>query len=480
MGWWSKAMADRCSPDDYGTKAAAIVALASMFLQLLGGLYFWQERVLFADAAHILFRIINEGSLQIQEHRIGSFITQGQALLAVKAGLPLEPLMILYSASFPLFYLVVGLLLYRFCRRYDLVIMLAAYHLLLCSSTWYWTNNEVHQGVTWLLLVFGFLYKMKEQRASEWGMLVVLVAGLLLALFTHPLVMIPAIALWGFWLIDGRLPFQKRWSVIVSSLLLVLLVYLKYRSSSEGWYDGSRMEGLRNVNFKMLGDAFDGAVVHTFLHALTHRFLLFAGLLGLGLANLIFQRKWILLLWVVGNILGFILLLSLTYPTFDQFYIESEWMSIAIIGIAPLIYYGLPRCNFKLAFVAGTLMVMASGVMIFLKHQSFTDRIVAMNTTLDNMRKRGIYKAALPAEDEVFKKELILYWGAPVESMMLSALAGEHPQRSFVYEVPEKMQEVLSLRKDEMRAAFSIRPAAKLNPKYFVMDTTTAYQLLQF
>src|SRR5689334_1506138 len=90
--------------------------IASLFVVLLiGAFVFSLERILFCDASYILFRIVNFDTLQIQEHRYGSFITQGFPLIAAKLHLPLSAIVVLYSISFNLLYLAVALLLlYKF------------------------------------------------------------------------------------------------------------------------------------------------------------------------------------------------------------------------------------------------------------------------------------------------------------------------------------------------------------------------------
>src|SRR3954464_15537845 len=52
------------------------LVLSLFTVLLLGAAYFSLERILFSDASYILFRLINLNSLQIQEQRYGSFITQ--------------------------------------------------------------------------------------------------------------------------------------------------------------------------------------------------------------------------------------------------------------------------------------------------------------------------------------------------------------------------------------------------------------------
>ena len=70
--------------------------VAGLFIVLLAGAaFFYMERMLFLDASFILFRIINLGEFQIQEHRYGSFITQAFPLIAAKLHLPIQVVVLL-------------------------------------------------------------------------------------------------------------------------------------------------------------------------------------------------------------------------------------------------------------------------------------------------------------------------------------------------------------------------------------------------
>ena len=96
---------------DRTSKKQAITALGALVLLLIGAVIYFRERMLFADASAILFKIINSGQIEIVEHRYGSFITQLFPYLAVKLHLSLEIIVLLYSISFNLFYLGVAVLL---------------------------------------------------------------------------------------------------------------------------------------------------------------------------------------------------------------------------------------------------------------------------------------------------------------------------------------------------------------------------------
>lgn len=204
----------------------AVVTSLFIVLLLLSVVYAY-ERILFADASFILFRIINSGSLQIQELRFGSFITQWIPLLAARLHLSLTLIVFLYSASFNLFYLTVALLLLFVFREISLAMLMSLYYVLFVSDTFYWANNEVHQGIAWLFLaiaVFNYLYNKK---ASLVVLLFLFLFLMSLAIFTHPLIMLPALFLWLSLLSEHNIWQKDKNKALLFSIILMIICFLK-------------------------------------------------------------------------------------------------------------------------------------------------------------------------------------------------------------------------------------------------------------
>src|SRR6185369_763769 len=154
----------------------------------LGSLYFSLERVLYSDSSFILFRISNLGSLQPQEYRYGSFITQGFPLIASKLHLPINWIILIYSASFNLFYLIVAAILVLKLKEYALAILMSFYFSLFVSDSYYWMNNEVHQGMAWMFLLFGVTIFFFKKNTALFLSLPIFSILAFLSIYTHPLV----------------------------------------------------------------------------------------------------------------------------------------------------------------------------------------------------------------------------------------------------------------------------------------------------
>ena len=108
-------------------KYAAKIALLVLALLAIGAAVFYKLRMSFLDAPYIAFNIINTDALHIQEHRYGAFITQAVPLLAARMGLSVKAILVGYSLSFTLFYLLVALLLVYKFKEYGMAVLMACY-----------------------------------------------------------------------------------------------------------------------------------------------------------------------------------------------------------------------------------------------------------------------------------------------------------------------------------------------------------------
>ena len=438
--------------------------------------------MLFADAPHILFRLLNEGTLQIQEQRWGSFVTQGTALLAGKAGLPLKMVMMIYSASFNLFFLAVILALILRHRRPGLALVFALYLLLLTSETFYWSNNEVHQGIGWLMLLAGEHSLGVSRGRPSWLRTSIFVLLAALAFWTHPLVMLAAGYLWVFFLVyeGGKCVGRTAGEKVLLTILLAAIAAAKYYIAHHfGWYDSEKLKAVDGLSLRSIPTAFSSAAAAGFYRGIGRESLVFCVAFLAGMAALLRARQWMLAGLTLVNALGFFFIVAHVHGAgFARFYIESQWMPMTFSASVPLVLYALPMMR-RAAAVAllATLCIIQSGWILW-GSRPFRDRLSYTSEILADMRERGVFKAHLPEPDEAVRSRLKLWWGASVESMMQSALDGESPQRTFAFHPePEKASDGYG--KHTMDAPWDYRSSSKLNPRYFRLDTTQTYQLLR-
>lgn len=471
---------------DQNLKIAAKISLVPLVILLIGAFVFYKERIIF-DGAYISFQIINTGALQIQAERYGSFITQLFPLIASKCHLSLQAVLISYSASFSIFYLATALILYRL-RAYTLVVLTAFYFTLYVSDTYFWTNCELHQGICWMLLVFGLVYydtqSTRQDILTSIFRLALFVVLTFLAIYTHPTVMIPYGFLWGYYVIDQwKLKTGNR-KIIIESLLIAAIIVFKYLTSTKNSYDNNFLAKLEKVNIQDVLNTFSSGLADTIWKGYISNYWFIPILFITGLVALCKKKKFLLLAFFVIANLAFFVILCLMFSGGEKFYIESELMPFSILGCAPFIFEVLPtittkrRVSLVLCFIFAVRLAYIS-----LSAPKFTGRLHKVETMLSTIRNGNLSKIIVTHNDTDWRLEhdLILGWALPYETIYLSALNGDTLQRTIMYCHENRLQE---FEKEDTHQRilfpFGSLPNSDLNKYYFHMDTTQGYTNLKY
>lgn len=466
-------------------KKVAQISLAALGTLLIGAFVLYKQRILFADAAFVVFNIINYKSIAIQANRYGSFITQLFPYLGSKAHLPLQQLLIGYSASFNFFYLIIGASLYRM-RQYALTVLMALYYFLIISSSWFWTNNEVHQAVAWMFLLFGSTFYLGTRKAHIVVASAVFILLAFLTVFTHFVAIIPTLFLWVYFIIEKEhWPWDRKNTTILTSLLIAIMLY-KYADAATPAesYDTSHLHNVTHFSIKDVIASFGTPVVQMFLYRCLINYWTAALLLSAGLYMLLKENKKILAAWVMLCFTAYLVIMGLTYGDYDEyvllFHIESEWASIAIIMGIAFTYQLLPKLPPKTAVLLMTLIFGVRIAYIASAFPGFNERINANEEIMRQMKKKGYTKVAILNNDSLLKINK-LTWGISYESLMNSAAKKYKPQLVFFF-----------VSKDDTRALDMARTTKQfysgnnnynidvLNPEYFSIDTGSTYRIMTY
>jgi len=470
------------STEDRSMQVAARLALPAIFVLLVLAIVYYKQRMLYADAPHILFRIMNDGQLHIEERRYGSFISQAFPWLGLRLHLPLPGLMIIYSAGFYVFYLAVALLLVYKYRNYGLAILMGLYYTLFVSDTFYWANNEVHQGTAWLMLAFAVSLNSAERQRPVWLQAILFLSLFFLAIWTHPLVMLAAVYLWFFLAADAsRNPFN-RIQTILFSVALIVLASIKFYQGMRHGYDSSKIEILTGFDFQSIAGIFSSAQFHFFTRNCITHYWLFTILFTAGLAGLLAKKKYLLFAWTVLFVAGYLVLTCITFrDSVSRSYMESEYGPLVIICCAPFVYYVLPRLKPKAAAGIFLLVYLVRFIYIISAATPFSNRITLMKQINERMAQKNLTKVVIPEPlPEAVRQRLITYWGAPTESLFISKLKGEDPQRTFIFLDADGIKNFHTASKDTLLGAWAKPAGAGINNRYIHIDTTATYQVVSY
>ncbi len=453
--------------------------IIGLFIVLfLGSLFFSLERILFSDSSFILFRIINQGILQPQEHRYGSFITQGFPLIAVKLHLPLSWIVFLYSASFNLFYLAVILILVLRFKEYSLAILMSFYFLLFVSDSYFWVNNEVHQGITWMFLFFGITLYLLKKNVSLYIVIPFFLILAFLSIYTHPLVLFPILFLWLFFLLQKEKgDFTKPATIILSVILIVVCISKFFLSAKTDHYDSDKLHVITHISFTNLFHAlFSPMAKEIFKRSFTNYWLVPVLFLA-GIYSAIKIKKYKQVILATAFCLAYFIAVCLTYQGFAAFYTESELMPATIIATAPFVYYVIPALKQKTTIIILTGIFLIRLVYIGIASEKFTERKNWLFATLKITREKNIRKGII-YNNEIKNTPLFLYWATPEESIIASALSKDKPNLTFVVGWPDDISQRLPKDSYEMISAYGSWGIHSTNTRYFSFDTTASYQVM--
>jgi hypothetical protein len=443
---------------------------------LAGCFIYYKERMLFVDPTWIVFNILNQKHLIISEYRYGAFITQIVPWIAGFLHVPLKVILIAYSASFNAFYLCAILVLIFRYKQSALAILMAFYFTLFVSDEYFWPNNEVHQGVTWMFLFLGlFLHRIKNLKIYHHFLLI----GFgFLAIFSHFIVIIPFSFLWLFYIIDKKKEIALKPFLFYTLYLLAVFVF-KYRLGINGWYDGAKLTNIKKLDIPGIWHSFSNGHAKTMGTLLLSNYWIVPLLLITGLAFALKKKSYFLAALTLAYSVGYFSLVCLTYPdAFGRgmlFYMESEWMALSIIASGLFVFKILPQLKRGYVPITLGLIFIVRIIYMLSASQIFHDRLDALNQTVSALQKRNIHKAIVIKNSET-DKDFLMDWGTPVESLFYSSIKGG-PQVTFKIMEEKDIQPIAV---DSFYSCFNIGSYRQLNSYYFNVDTTQSYQVVHY
>ena len=313
-------------------------------------------------------------------------------------------------------------------------------------------------------------------------LLLLFLLSFFLAIWTHPLVMFAALYLWFFyWIKRDDWPYSVRQS-IVFSILLLLLVFMKYYQSSHNWYDGDKIDAVKDMHISKVITIYKAPQFRYFIKECITNYWLFVLVFFMGCIALIRMKRYFLLLLTIVFSAGYVVLICITFWDLHslRFYIESEYMPLAIIGSAPFIYFVLPRL--KTNQIAAVLICIFFIRLVYIADASsfFSKRITLIENINEKMKQKKITKALMPDNDKALDSMLIMNWGLPVESIMLSELNNEMPRRTIAIADVNDINKLAHTGNDTLIGCFEKRANSQINTAYFQFDTSTKYIVLTY
>lgn len=444
---------------------------AAYAILFLFALVFYKERTIFVDIAFHLFHILRAGTFAIQGYRYGAVVTQVFPLIAGKLDFDLDTIMKIYSVAFIIYYTICYYLCGSVLKNYRLALILLFTQLLFTTETFYWIQSELQQGLAFMVVFFAWLNKLRPGKLTIPGAVGTL-ALLLFATFFHPLLALPMMFTFAYFFINKGPEFDRR--ILVASAVIFLIAYYVKSKIFVATYDNNAMQGVNNFIY-MFPHYFGIASNRRFLSHCIDKFYwvpVFSFVIGIFY---IAKKKWLLFLLFTSFVTGFLLLVNLSYPHAKEagFYMENLYMPLGIIIAVPLVYDILPLLRKNSVGLLFALIVCTGLGRIYLKHNTYTNRLNWERKFLKN----HIDNKILVSDREVPMDTLQILWGTPYEFWLLSTT--EYGKTASIV-IDEHIDKLLWYKWEnkEFLASFERFEYNRLPPPYFLFrDTVTHYDI---
>ncbi len=462
-------------------KTGYTVGLIFTVLLGIGSIVFYRERMLFIDPAFITFEIINSGWFVFSEYRYGAWVTQMFPLIGSKLGISLKSILVGYSMSFYLFYLIVIYISGHVLKQYKYALLFCLYLTLMASDVYFWPNNEIHQAMGWMTLFISlWAWTVSKPRMTPKWMHGLMIGSLFFATVSHLLIIIP----FGFLWIYSNIDFIRRYKMVdnktlIYSVLILVGITFRYWLSSDSWYDGNKLDGVKNTSLDSLIDAATNAQGKSFIKLLIMRYWMVVLLTVTGLYQLVSSKQFIKVAVVLLTSIVFYLLVTLTHSeaitTQNLFYFESQWMVLSIVLTTPFVMEVLPKWSKKLALSLMVIIFICQVPKLYLGYQKFSKRLDFIEMLAGNANYLSINKGYVL--EPLDQDKLLMTWGLPLETLLLTQM--EDSYKTLTIKNVSKVSQ-LTTSPDSIHTAFKLVEIQKLNPKYFMLQKGEYKPVLYF
>jgi len=434
--------------------------LIFFFLYAALSLLYYQERTLFLDNSFQVFHMIVEDKIEIMAGRWPASLIRCLPYLGIKAGLPLQLILQLFSFSYLLFHFIVFGVLRWVMDEKSMSNFYALWLLLMSGHAFFWNNSELIQACS-VLFVFMALVKKANvgvtRKFALFGLLILL-------LFYHPLVIVPVCSVLLFWILQN----PKRFKEYLSYLLVAVLLHGCKTMLFPNWYDTGKNEAFAAhlVSYGSTIIASEG-----FLNNVQSFLLGWNSIISiLCIAGMYFffkEKKWLCFIALPLGILFYIVLIAFADP-------KQTFMFYSEVNFIPLIAIVLLGCM-QLSHKILSSRILCTGLLLFFVFRLtytgsfYTQRIDYWKNEIASAKEKEIR-----GEEQMDMSQLVMSWASPYESLVLSALDKNTEDKTILVH-PDRSKFKDKNSADIFLTHFKPYTLDEVNARYFKLDRTQTY-----
>lgn len=438
---------------------------------ILHAFLYYKKRVVVPDAAFYLFELLRTGQFSIMHARFIAVATQWLPFLGLKLHASLDTITLLYSISFPIYYLLVYSICGILFKNYKAAIAFLIFLVLISTHTQYWMLSELSLGASFIFILLAYFGSPYAEKGIGIGTLVLFALSSVIISSSHPLLIFPMVFFIAYeWLIIAR---HKK-SLIALTLLYIIAFVLKKALLSDA-YDENAMNNLNSIvrNFPNYIN------LDSNRRLLANSFGIWWGI-PLGAIAVIWtcykqKRKLVLRLFSIF-FFGYLFLINVCFSGGDvlAMYIENFYLVLGVFIAIPLVYELGPTIkNPKIVTFGFTTLMIFCLVRIFIMGNFYSKRLDWERSLVHKYVGQKVILEHSKNQPEL----LSLSWCVSFEIWLISTIEQHSSASIIMHENPELRPEETSNDPKLFICAWSSYPYSGLKAPYFQFkDTTSIYQ----
>lgn len=399
----------------------------SFLILLIASVYYYKERVLYADSAFQLFKTINFEKINIEAYRYGAILPQLPVLLAMKLGVSLKLLIIIFSVSFIALYYLIFLLCTKLLKNTAAGLSIIFTFIMCINESFFYPVTETQQCLVFSILLFAIL----QYPSFRYSWLQILLASIVIviAFLAHPVALYPITFIIGYSAIG-----KKQLRSIMPYILLMLVIGLsmaKVMLTEENSYEGKFFSELLKSP-SILFNLPNFYSTHFFICRIFGLYVWIMIFEFVLIAYYFLKKEYIKLSWQLGVSLFFLIITLLTYNKGDaDMLMERAFMPLALLTSLPLldelIAYDKRYEMLKLAFLSLVIVVSLNRIQIqgkvFRERTHFNQELLTKTAKLPNRK--------FIVENGELQKRPYNGWSYSFETLMLSSITDNMPTQTI-------------------------------------------------
>ena len=397
------------------------------FVLLVASVYFYKERIIFADSAFQFFKIVNFEKINIEAYRYGAILPELPLLMAMKLGFNLKLLLITYSVAFVALYYLVFLICSQFLKNIPAALSIVFVLVLCIKESFYYPVTETQQCLIFSVLFFAILQYPSFKSSLVQLLLAFLV--ILISFFTHPVALYTLSFLIGYNAID-----KKQLNTIKPYILILTVAVLavaKVVLTSENSYEGKFFAELLHSPSIVL-DLPNTYSKHFFLDRVNGLYFGIGAFEIILVLHFLLKKEYFKLFWQFGFSCIFLVVTFLAYNKGDSdIMMERAFMPLALMTSVPLMKelienshrYQLLKALFLLLIVFASFNRIGKQGAAFRERIRFNQELMAKTAKLPNRK--------FIAESKDLQNRYYTFWSYSFETLILSSITANIPTQTI-------------------------------------------------